>query len=97
MDDAYKLTACENSEVKFRWQSLCLLAHAADPEAASWIVPHVVAFLGAQGRMKFVRPLYRALKGLSDKSIALDAFGRLKNTYHPIARKMVAADLGVTL
>jgi leukotriene-A4 hydrolase len=38
-----------------RWQSLCLESDAP------WIVPHVINFVKSQGRMKFVRPLYRAL------------------------------------
>jgi hypothetical protein len=32
---------------------------------ADFIVPHVVSFLKEQGRMKFVRPLYRDLFGWS--------------------------------
>ena len=38
-----------------RWQMLCV--------ASGWedIYPKVVEFLEAQGRMKFVRPLYRNL------------------------------------
>lgn len=56
-----------------------------------------VAFLGAVGRMKYLRPLYRALvkSGQSGRDAALAAFEANKDKYHPIARKMAAADLGV--
>lgn len=49
-----------------------------------------------QGRMKFLRPLYRALfRSKAGKQAALDTFAACRATYHPIAQKMVAADLGV--
>ncbi|KAH8695911.1 leukotriene A-4 hydrolase [Talaromyces proteolyticus] len=51
-----------------------------------------VKLLGEIGRMKFVRPLYRALKDL-DRQAALDAFEKHKDFYHPIARGMVEKDL----
>jgi leukotriene-A4 hydrolase len=49
--------------------------------------------------MKFVRPLYRALRDASDsyKQLALQTFAEHKAKYHPIARKMVATDLGAPL
>ena len=56
MDKAYSFTACNNAEVKLKWQLICLRSDAA------WIVPHVVDFITSQGRMKFVRPLYQALR-----------------------------------
>jgi hypothetical protein len=66
----------------------------------AWIVPQIVAFVTRQGRMKYVRPLYRALhqskttyQSKSGKQIALDTFKEFKDMYHPIARKMVENDL----
>ena len=53
--------------------------------------------LGSQGRMKFVRPLYRAmatsprLEGGRERALA--CFERNKDKYHPICAKMAAADL----
>ena len=51
-------------------------------------------FVAGLGRMKFIRPVYRALF-LSNmgRSIALSKFQELKGGYHPIARKVVASDL----
>jgi hypothetical protein len=53
MDKVYKFTTVLNSEIRFRWQKVCLLAEY-EP-----IFPHVIKFVTEQGRMKFVRPLYR--------------------------------------
>ncbi|KAH8044532.1 epoxide hydrolase [Aureococcus anophagefferens] len=52
------------------------------------------------GRMKFVRPLYRALAKSpmpGAKDLAVDTFVAHADFYHPICRKMVASDLGVDL
>ncbi|CAE7555211.1 lkhA, partial [Symbiodinium microadriaticum] len=69
MDLAYALTAVGNAEIKFRWQTFCILSEA------EWIVPHVIAFLKSQGRMKFVRPLYRSLyKSAMGSDISKSAF-----------------------
>jgi leukotriene-A4 hydrolase len=73
MDRSYPLTHSGNAEVKFRWQMLCLRREVM------WIVPFVVDFITSQGRMKFVRPLYRALRG-SDVGgdVAVETFNAKK-------------------
>ena len=48
LDRAYDFTAVGNSEIKFCWQMLCLISEDKD------IVPHIVSFITAQGRMKYV-------------------------------------------
>lgn len=59
------------------------------------IFPQVTAFLKEQGRMKFLRPLYRALSNCTDGAdLAKATFRSARQSYHPIAAKMVAADLG---
>jgi leukotriene-A4 hydrolase len=47
--------------------------------------------------MKFLRPLYRSLRrsGKEGEAFALKTFEETRAMYHPIAEKMVAADLGV--
>ena len=58
------------------------------------ILPVVVRFITSQGRMKFVRPLYRALfHSDMGKDTAVSTFLENKDFYHPIAAKMIAADL----
>ncbi len=61
------------------------------------VFPLAAGFLEEQGRMKFTRPLYRALFrcGPNGKALALKTFQESGNKLHPIARKMVASDLGV--
>ena len=92
MDLVYEFTASNNSEIKFRWQTLCLQCECV------WIIPHVMDFLASQGRMKFVRPLHRSLKNArigQNGKLARDSFKVNGPKYHPIARKMIAQDLSV--
>ena len=58
-------------------------------------IPLAVQFLKSQGRMKYLRPLYRALLK-REKQVALNTFREARSGYHPIAAKMVAADLGLS-
>ena len=61
------------------------------------MLPLTAAFLKEQGRMKFLRPLYQTLfKSKIGKQLALDTFKEARTSYHPIAAKMVAADLKLT-
>ncbi len=53
-----------------------------------------VDLLGRVGRMKYVRPGYRALNKV-DRQLALDTFEKHKDFYHPICRGMVEKDLGL--
>jgi hypothetical protein len=80
MDKAYGLTHSRNSEVRFRWYTLAI-KHGYDT-----VYLNVVSFLKEQGRMKFVRPLFRDLfraQGVA-KQIALDTFAQHREAYHPI-------------
>lgn len=90
MQQTYDLNAITNSEVRFRWCTVCLRS------GARWIIPLVVEMLSTQGRMKFTRPLYRDLMKSSAPGAAKAAretFARQANNYHPICRKMVSQDL----
>ena len=53
MDKVYNLTTIRNAEIRLRWQQICLIAEY-EP-----IFPYVVKFITEQGRMKYVRTLYR--------------------------------------
>ena len=47
--------------------------------------------------MKFVRPLFRALhESEMGRDLAVDAFLKNKDFYHPICAKMIASDLKLT-
>ncbi|CAJ1911553.1 unnamed protein product [Cylindrotheca closterium] len=88
MDALYKFSESRNSEILYRY---CELAIPAEDES---VIPVAIRFITTQGRMKFVRPLYRALfKTKMGKKLAVDTFLKNKDFYHPIGVKMVAADL----
>ncbi|PKY39774.1 leukotriene A4 hydrolase N-terminal domain-containing protein [Rhizophagus irregularis] len=73
---------------KSRWQKVCLLAEY-EP-----MFPHVVKFVTQQGRMKYVRPLYRMLKNTKKGSdLAKKTFTENKSFYHPIAATMIEKDI----
>jgi len=53
-----------------------------------------IKFVTSQGRMKFVRPLYRLLFDSPEgKKLALETFQARRKNYHAIAAKMIAKDL----
>ena len=88
MNDLYGLANSQNSEILFRY---CELAIAAEDTT---ILPVVIRFITSQGRMKFVRPLYKALfRSTMGKDIAVSTFLDHRDFYHPIATKMIATDL----
>ena len=69
---------------------LCLAAPSGEPRA----VAGAAAMATEQGRMKYSRPLFRALAA-ADKEHAVRVFEGVKERLHPICTKMVAGDLGV--
>ena len=88
LNQSYKLDVCKNFEIRFRWYQVCLKAKYVD------ILPQVSSFLQEQGRMKYIRPTYRALLTFDEgKQLALDTFTKHRNFYHPVAAQMVAKDL----
>jgi len=91
MRDAYALDECPNCEVKFRYFMLCL----KNPGAA-FAQGGAIAMATMYGRMKFTRPLYRAIAQRDPPStinVAQCTFNLEKQKYHPICRKMVENDL----
>jgi hypothetical protein len=86
MDKLYQFTGVRNAEIRFGWQMLCLKA------AYTPIYDHVVAFVTEQGRMKYVRPLYRALNKVN-ADLARQTFLRNRDHYHPIAARMIEKDI----
>jgi leukotriene-A4 hydrolase len=90
LDAAYSLSAARNAEVRAAWLRLRVAAGDAD------CLPAVRTFLTEQGRMKYLRPLYRQLRRSrvpALRTAAGDIFAQARAGYHPIAAKMVAQDL----
>jgi len=92
MNRLYNLAESRNSEIIFRY---CQLAIASEDES---IIPIVVRFITSQGRMKYIRPLYKSLyRSNIGKDITVATFLKNKDMYHPIAAKMIAIDLKVAM
>mmetsp|Transcript_36341 Transcript_36341/g.58248 ORF Transcript_36341/g.58248 Transcript_36341/m.58248 type:complete len:598 (+) Transcript_36341:508-2301(+) len=87
----YEFSSTRNLEILFRW---CLLGLNAKDER---IFPLVVRLVADQGRMRFVRPLYRQLHSCNavGKHLAIITFQKLRSQYHAIAQKMIARDLSI--
>lgn len=90
MDELYNFTPNQNADLRLRWQQVCLNA-SYEP-----IYPEVVKFITEQGRMKFVRPLYRLLHQANNGAqLAVDTFLKHKSFYHPIAAQLIEKDIGL--
>lgn len=91
MAEMYKLESCSNVEIEFKWIRLGL--------AAKWekAVPQAIKLATAQGRMKFVRPLYRDLYAWQEKrQLAVDTYLAHKDQMMAVCAEMVAKDLHIT-
>jgi len=89
LEDIYHFSDVKNSEIRSSWLSLCLTS--SDQSCFE----QTVKFVSEQGRMKFVRPLYRNLAkcGPEGFKLAHETFEKNKNYYHNIAVKMIQQDL----
>ena len=84
LDAAFALTASKNPEVLVSW----LVVACASGYAAA--LPRVREVLATTGRMKYLKPLYRALDGRPEtKQLARELYARLEGTYHPIAQQVL--------
>ena len=88
LDAAFALSASSNAEVLVSW--LCLACESGDTE----VLRKVEEVLGRYGRMKYLKPLYRALASREEtKGEARAIFERYKARYHPIAQQVVSGVL----
>lgn len=86
----YGFDRTKNSEVLFAFLKIAI--GARDPAA----VAPTAAMLRSIGRMKFVRPLMRALVASGDAEMVRTAhavFEEMRGRYHPVCATMVAKDL----
>ncbi|KAJ3889345.1 peptidase family M1-domain-containing protein [Lentinula edodes] len=92
----YKVSSTHNAEIRLRFYQFSL----ADPsspaaqkyaaEAADWVIGGGSGMV--VGRMKFCRDVFRAVFKVN-KDLAVTAFQKEKNSFHPIARKLIEKDL----
>jgi len=91
MEKMYSLTNCSNVEIVFRWIRLGIKGRW-DPS-----VPEALKLATIQGRMKFVRPLYRDLYAWEDKrQQAINTFQAHRGEMMYVCAEMVAKDLHLT-
>jgi leukotriene-A4 hydrolase len=84
LDERFGLSQSRNAEILSGW---LLLAVESEHGA---VLPRVEAFLGEIGRMKYLKPLYRALLARpATRPLARRAFARYQASYHPIARHVI--------
>lgn len=87
LDKVYSLSSTGNAEIALRFFEIALKSSADYAEkAAEWVV--------SKGRMKFCRPVFRLLNEQAPE-LAKKTFMEHAGFYHPIARKMIAKDLGL--
>lgn len=86
LDQRFELTQRQNNEVLVAWLEL---AARSGYEPA---LPRVEEVLGRVGRMKYLKPLYRALwSRLETRERAQAWFAKFRPGYHPIAAQVVEA------
>ena len=88
LSDELNLKEGYNAEVNFGYFMVVLL-HGKELDDV--FKTALIAFLGKFGRLKYLRPLYRALY-VRDKDTALTTFDKWKSSYHPIAVRLIELD-----
>jgi len=85
LDETFDLTAKGNYEVLVEWLTVAA-ASAYDPA-----LPRVREVLTNVGRMKYLKPLYRALVGNPETAgLAREIFADVADSYHPLSRGSIA-------
>ncbi|XP_013388394.1 leukotriene A-4 hydrolase [Lingula anatina] len=86
----YGLNKVKNSEIRFLWLRLCIKARYLPA------VSRALEFVNEQGRMKFVRPIYRDLYGWEAvRKETVANFLKHRSQMHNIASTMVGKDLHI--
>ncbi len=82
LEESFRLSESKNAEILAEWLTI---AAASGFEPA---FPAIRDFLGKVGRMKFLKPIYKALLGEErTRSLAKEIFRKHSGGYHPIARE----------
>lgn len=90
MEQLYKLNDVRNCEIRFRWIRLGLIGHWEDA------VQRAVEMVTEQGRMKYLRPLYRDLFLWPGKQqIAVDTWISNKASYMKVANTWLKKNLAM--
>ena len=97
----YAFLSTPNAELRWRFYEVALLDPSAPaarsvwaPAAAKWVTGTDGTGI-LRGRMKFCRPTFRAI-ARADRKLALEYYGENKLSFHPIARRLIEKDLGLS-
>jgi hypothetical protein len=89
LDRLWELTRSSNYEVLASWLLVAIESGYDD------VLPRAEEVLAKVGRMKYLKPLYRALAARPETRARAEAlFTRVRPGYHPIAQQVVAQLLG---
>lgn len=90
----YGLVQTANAELRLRFYQValragvsCAAARAYAPDAARWVVGADGTGI-VKGRMKFCRPVLRAVATV-DRGLAVETYEGYKEAFHPIARSLI--------
>jgi hypothetical protein len=84
LDGRFQLTLSGNYEVLVSWLQLAIRSGHAPA------LPRAEEVLGLVGRMKYLKPLYRALAQRPElRALARRCFDRFRERYHPIAKQVI--------
>jgi leukotriene-A4 hydrolase len=84
----YSFNKSTNCDIRLRWYSLALSSAAGSDfasDAAAWLVDKET---GLKGRMKFCRPIFKAISKV-DPKLAKETFTAHASEFHPIARRLI--------
>lgn len=90
-DQLYGFSMTTSAEIRFRFYTLVLKSEVAEyfvQGAANWVIG--VDDTGVvKGRMKFCRPMFRAISKVNS-DLAKSTFTQARMQFHPIAQKLIA-------
>ncbi|XP_059613051.1 leukotriene A-4 hydrolase [Phlebotomus argentipes] len=89
---AYKFAETRNSEIRFRYLRMCILARNLDS------LDDIFAFANSNFRMKFTRPLYKELSQWPEvRERAIESFHQHKDEMMRTCAVQVANDMGIAV
>lgn len=93
LGEAYGLNECTNAEILLKWYLLAIRTRTRS------VYPAAAKYASSYGRMKYCRPVLAGLFKADEtgKELALQTFKTNIAFYHPIARQVIAKDLGLAL
>jgi len=100
LGDVYKFKNTFNAELRFRFYGVAFsdpsstAAKTLVTDAAKWLIGDDETGV-IKGRMKFCRTIFRDVWRV-DKDLAVSSWEKAQKNFHPIARKLIEKDIGIT-